>query len=58
MGSFRGNEGNGWKVILAKHPSSLERNLEILNKKYDFLDCQFSVDGGVFYALVLLGKEK
>lgn len=53
---FRGIECKGWVVI--SKPSGVELSIE-LNKymeKYEFLDCQFSVDARSYNALVLLGE--
>lgn len=58
MGTFRGKEAVGWKVIDAETSWGLADKLNELNEKFDFIDCQYAIGANNWqFALVLLGVK-
>ena len=59
MNTFRGKEAIKWEVIDAETTWGLADKLNALNKKFDFIDCQYAVGANNWqFALVLLGEKK
>lgn len=54
---YEGNRVIGWKIISEKYRDTFEISVNSLMDQYDFVDFQFKVNNGMYYAAILL-KEK
>lgn len=55
---FREHEGLMPKIVASDTARGLEKQLESLGDKYDFVDLQYSDNGSQYSALALLKKKE